>query len=105
MSSKTETMKKILKERSARNKDKKNKKNSSKNATKNSKRSRSELESNDNVHSLAEKIKKETKASNFKFSRLGFIADKGEQMDTEIAVCFHIDANQFHITVFLLLFF
>ena len=65
-------MKKILKERSARNKDKKNKKNSSKNATKNSKRSRSELESNDNVHSLAEKDqKKKQKASNFKFSRLG----------------------------------
>ena len=61
VSSKTETMKKILKERSARNKDKKNKKNSSKNATKNSKRSRSELESNDNVHSLAEKIKKKQK--------------------------------------------
>ena len=59
---KTETMKKILKERSARNKDKKNKKNSSKNATKNSKRSRSELESNDNVHSLAEKIKKRNKS-------------------------------------------
>ena len=55
-------MKKILKERSARNKDKKNKKNSSKNATKNSKRSRSELESNDNVHSLAEKIKKRNKS-------------------------------------------
>lgn len=59
---KIETMKKILKERSARNKDKKNKKNSSKNATKNSKRSRSELESNDNVHSLAEKIKKRNKS-------------------------------------------
>ncbi|CAX45378.1 conserved hypothetical protein [Candida dubliniensis CD36] len=57
---KTETMKQILKERSVRNKDKKNKKNS-KNTTKISKRSRSELESNDNVHSLAEKIKKRNK--------------------------------------------
>ena len=55
---KTETMKKILKERAVRNKGKKSKPNDS---NKTNKRKATETESNDNVRSLAEKLKKKQK--------------------------------------------
>lgn len=55
---KTETMKKILKERTVRNKGKKSKPNDS---NKTNKRKATETESNDNVRSLAEKLKKKQK--------------------------------------------